>query len=387
LRLAIDSFPLKNSIFDSFDHSGLQLYGLEHTPLHRRLKAVRRPNTTSWALYEIEIEPATWDDGSDIRPNDYVTGLRKLLAANPWLGKTAFRGLKQCSASRHTLRFEFQSDIPQFQELLELPNWVPFQEGKLSGNYRLSLDSNKKGSWSITDTNSNKSGTVTVVHSPRENWQRYAEGELDFTADTALDLNEHGAHAIKSDSGLFAQIVFALHLPDWLQTFLSTALTAVRFPEEIERHWQRLDQDTHSTERPLAPPSACPPLVLAYDDFYPNAIICAAIQTCLAELFQIEVKILKDNYYKPTLRPWDMKFAIHRALANTSLFRAYGLLSYPRSPLQKSPIASVIKSIENGQMEFSYSQIRKLMLGHALFQIPSLYYGPSTNHPLLRVLS
>jgi hypothetical protein len=372
--LAIDSLPLADDIYGTFDYSGYQLHGLPHLPLHRAAQTVKMSEDKRSC--SLTLSERTWNDGKTIVVEEYLEGLNRLLTAQPRLAQYLRSKLRAAKYSGSTLTLDFSSPLPATAALFALPNWVPFRAGFFSGEFHVARAAH---GWNLTGR-SGERGYLRLVNSPEENSLLFDNGLLDFSADTAIRLGSVDSHVLRRDTGMLAALVYSRQLSDAAAANVERALAGLRFAPAVENIFPSL--------RPAAVPVAeAQPgeISLAYDAFYPNLEICQQVARHL-QARGWKVRLVEDSYYRPQSRA-DLKFMILRPSANLPLFHALLMRSMPRAALQRVSIQNHIEQVERGG-EHNMDELARLRLAYPLFSMPSLYRArkPVPN-PLLEIFA
>lgn len=362
MKLAVDSLPLSEDVYQSMDYSGLQVHGLEHTALHRGAKV-----SGSGTTWRAELSELYWQDGQRVAPAEYAEGLGRVIRAQPLLRSYLKPRLKRLSTGQNHLQFEFRR--PVGPRLFDWPNWVPYRPGAKSGAYSLQRE---ESGWSF------EGGRLSLVRSPEENQDLFENGQTDFTADTAIRLGNVDQLVRRKDTGLFGSLVYSKGMNEKLAAKLSAALSGIRFSPEIEHVFPSIRTEVSGN---LAPDK----IVIAYDDFYPNL----EITTCLARHLRAagwDVRLVRDDYYRPRQRA-DAKFMILRRPVMDDCISSAWMNLFPRAHDSRMRVQAYVERCEIGEA-FRWKWITELGLGVPLFKIPALYRSrQNKDHPLLKVFA
>lgn len=372
MQLAVDSLPLTRDIFSARDYSGLQVYGLEHVPLHKKIRAVQ--GWEDGRFWRAEVTESRWPDGAPVTPAEYLAGLNQVLRAQPQLRNYLRKILKRVTHSVGTLTLEFYAPVAAGAAFFELPNWVPYRAGHRSADFSLRP---ADGGWTIRHAKIGE-GFLNHVSSPEANDRLFRDGRLDYSADTALPLTTLDANVHRRDTGLFGTLVYSSRMTDRRALAVTQALGDLQFSPEIEAAYPSLRSAVSSRVEAQA-------LRLAYDDFYPNGEVCAQI-AALLQSKGWHVELVKDDYYRPAAEA-DLKFMILRHIGPRGVFPSLTMAALPRAAVRPAELAEKVALLEAGA-EYQTDWLKELHLGFPLFTIPSLYRSrlPGPN-PLLEVFA
>lgn len=358
--LAVDSLPLSDDVYFSLDYSGLQVHGLSHLPLHRAAKRIEGDGLH----WQVVLKPVTWNDGQPIHPKEYIEGLAKLVAVQPMMSSFLKQCLKRIAIVNGNLTIEFSERVGR--EFFNWPNWVPFREGHISGDF--SLNQCQDG-WKFTNRYG-QNGKIHLVKSPEENELLFQEGRLDVSADTAIQLHAIDASVQRRDTGLMGFLVYGRHSSPKLIHSLNLALRGLQFSKEIEAAFPSIREN--ADPKPSAPQN----LRLAYDPFYPNHEVTEQIATHLSPAGW-KVELIEDDYYQPK-NPGDVKFMILRPPVLEPKLLSYWMRRMPRASLKSS----------EGQLARGLNWLKDAEVAYPLFKIPSFYKSRlNVPNPLLEVFA
>lgn len=398
---AVDSLPLKSEIFETYDYSGLQVYG----PSHVSLAAASRESRLSGdgMRLELTLEPGlTWDDGEPVVARDFARGALKAIEANAFLRKFVFRRLTKLDAEDGTLVATFSRPNYRAADFFSLPNFVPFRApGRCSGAYVMTSTAPgayryRRHAFAAAPL---ESFFVKEVRSPEENLLQFERGVLDVTSDTAFpfdrwqELKDHPNFASR-DAGLRAVLLFK-------GVLASPSARAVRADiARIARETDLAPVLGGACARIAAPAPGLAPAPaghasfrLAYDAFYPNREVCERLARDLEARGGHSVELVEDDYYAP-YQDYDMKLCIIRDLAPGRYLR-YAAMPFNSAikadpALQQGVLASLDRlESESSETAARYAELDGLLSGHAaeipLFSLPSCYLSrlPGRTNPLL----
>ncbi len=374
MNLAIDSLPLAKDFFSCADYSGLQLYGLEHRPLHRASTSVEE--SEDGRRWTVRLGEHTWTDGSKVTPEDYLQGFEKFLGSQTRILRFLKPRVKSITYTADQLVVEFMAPFSAGGSLFRLSGWAPYKGDAHSGLGRLVQVG--AGEWRLH----RRDGTqdrVRLVSSPAENERLFRDGALDFSADTAISLDMVDENVLRRDTGLFGTLVFGRFFSDDAAINLSRALNDLEFSAPVQNAYPNLRRkatDLHSE------PSS---LTIAYDPFYPNLDICTEIAVHL-RCKGWRVSLLEDDYYSPSVTA-DIKFMILRKPVAGGPFFSLMLGGLPKAHSCQAELASLVERAAQGWVD-EFEAMRMLKLGLPLFKIPSLYRAKgSQKNPILEVFS
>lgn len=394
MNIAIDSLPLKFSLSQSTDYSGIQFYSLcDKTLADTEIRKVEP------LVYECRLPGSlTWEHGSRITGHDFLVGFKTLFHEKPYLKKILFKDLRTMECDQNRIRFFIKKPNRFFTDILKRPFITPGGDqarGK-SGEYFF-IGRKEKTFQFKRKYNSSGPEEILIHHilSPEENFQSFNRGEIDITADTALPLhlNFESLPTHRSDTGLYggfeASHAFIKNTSLEMRKQLTQVISRISF---YDIHFNRYDAWTlPKTEFKIRTPLS---LTIAYDPFYPNLEICENVKLHL-ENEGYKVALVEDNYYQPH-QNFDMKYVIRRGYGVHSYFRYLSLINDPglreENFLLKS-FAKVFAAWENGGIDDTRANLLcDHLLAEAasfipLFKIPSLYLSQTqAENPLLKYL-
>jgi MarR-like DNA-binding transcriptional regulator SgrR of sgrS sRNA len=403
LNLAIDSLPLSDSLFRSYDYSGLQVHLLTNTPLADFLKGAHREEQGAKTSLLIPIQPSCrWADGEKLEARHYAAGLLKASQENPFVGKFLLRHLTSVQVSLEGLVLQFRQTSQRLTEVLSIPSIAAFRES--------SLQHDSCGKWMLKAISANsleylanpyqKSPgerlTLHLVKDPEANLRLFWAKKLDVTADTAFPFaqvsdEEVRKHLLQRGVGLQCHLSFAEKLAEPAQAELRRNISAIASNLSFKAitHgvcptpglFDRLEEPQSSFRFPRGT------LVkLAYDDFYPNKDVAMSIASALRKK-GLEVEVLEDNYYKPQVA-CDIRLGILRAIAPSPYLLYAALLFSPALRASKElqlRYAQLLAASEE-EVRPNFAPLRRFVAEHALlcplFEIPSLCLSRNGKNPL-----
>lgn len=356
INLALDSKPLGNNIWNSFDHSGLQLFGLEHTPLHQMVEGI----STKPELCTIKLKKAYWKSGEEVLAFDYIKGLEQLFKHSPFI-KILFRNIHTIKAtSKRKLEITFDKNFKRVEDYIKLPNWVAYKEKDFFGKYQIFERNNKMWKAKASDYNQLN---IKLINNPWENFDFARNKKLVSLADTAIPLEKMRNNDLKKDIGLIGLLSINQNKNDYFK-YIASDLKDIEFPMTLNHAFYNALEGLEIQKLEVKERGH---LKIAFDEFYPNELILSSIKLHL-ENKGWKITLIKDNYYMPS-NQWDLKFQILRPLANNNLFKAYQLLSFPNSSFNESKINKKIKEIEEGA-KYQLQDLIGLELAIPLYNIP-----------------
>lgn len=381
-QCAIDSRPLSDDIFTTYDYSGLQVHGLTTTPLSSFLGKNRLGGDGLCTL--IPIAPGrTWTDGALVTAAQYLEGMRKVLNTNPFVKRFLFRKVKSVQVVGDSLELELHRPNYRLEETLSIPNFCPYrsESGVSSGEFRKVSENQFEG-------RSGEAIAVQVVKDPERNLELYKAGLLDLTADTAFpyhrfeefrDSKELGVQEV----GLSTSLVFGPGLQSEgtlsIRRFIQQTVEACDFTPVTFGLCRDMRSLLTECSKEVSGPRS---LRLACDDFYPNKEICEII----AREFEgrgVSTNLVQDDYYAPKA-DFDVKLTISRGLGNAPYLRYAGELFgnvLTAMPNYRARYAALLDSLEATEatpqqlaLHGELSWILREVVSHIpLFSIPSTY--------------
>lgn len=401
---AIDSLPLKRTIFETFDYSGLQVHGPAHVSLSQAALWTRLD--AGGTRLELALEPGLrWDDEEPITGADFARGMLEVFEANAFVKKVLFRHLTSLEPTRSGLVARFRKPSLRARECLSLPNFAPFRApGLFSGAY--AMEQRGPGEYRYRRRRRVDapldSFSVRDVKNPEENLLRFQEGSLDVTADTAFPFERW--RELKEDpffqsreTGLRAALLFGgeLSRPQARDARGSIARVAgMTDLSDILGGACSRTKRPEADDLPLAPmPRA---LRLAYDHFYPNLEVCLRLARAL-KARGCEIELVEDDYYAPR-RECDLRFSIVRDLCpgRYSFYAAMPFNAVVRADQElRRRVLGVLERIEaepdGSGLDVLYAGLDDVFSEASawipLYNIPSCYLSrlPEKANPLLRV--
>ncbi|MBS1969860.1 MAG: hypothetical protein JSU04_06110 [Bdellovibrionales bacterium] len=394
MKLAIDSLPLKKSLSQSTDYSGIQFFSLSHSAL-----AESEITEVNSLTYECRL-PSTmqWDDGSPVTGSDFLLGFKHLFAEKPLLRQLLFKDLKMMECKDDKIRFFLKKKNSFFSEILKMPFLTPAQSQLRgsSGAYR--LDSQNEDQFLFSKQRSVPGPQEILlrhIQSPEDNMKAFLLGEIDITSDTALPLHLdfQGLPVQRHETGLFAGFEMSRRFYDLTsldsRKSLQNLISSVSF-EHI--HFGKYDSWTLPSESngKIEPCS----IKIAFDPFYPNKEICTAVQEKLtAKGFKVELAV--DDYYQP-YQEYDLKFIIRRGLGAHPYFRYLSLIKEPGIYDNKATLKSLARVYDSWERAEIDDAGAIYLCDHLLedaasfiplFKIPSLSLNRTlSENPLLKFL-
>ena len=315
MNLAIDSKPLRPSILQTQDYSGLQLYGLMVQSLSQEI--------VEWEVSSDGLSYSLLLKSSD-SPALYVNGIRSLLNSTPIYRKTLFRKLRAIEEIHSGIRVSLVSRQNGFEKNFFLPNWVPVSGSNVVSLYR--LDQVNSNQWDLFSDLGKREHSVFLVHSPEENYNLSLQGKLDYSADTATPLGMDLGEVSSYDTGLWACLWFGEKLQNNEKSVrLRESLKNFRFENGkslFERQLTQIDPPCDQS-KPFHRASSFH-LSIGYDSFSPNYEMAALIKTHLTQQGWT-VSLKSDSYYEPNY-DCDAKILILRPIVGSCFHFLYSLL-------------------------------------------------------------
>jgi hypothetical protein len=302
LKIAIDSKPLSESLIDTYDYSGLQVFGLTQTTLGDLIDQGFSTISESEAIFQIPSS-LTWEDGSRVFACQYENGIKYLIKSNLFFGKLLFRNIETIHSSFNTLSIKFKSKHLFLDDLMRVPNLVPISEStnQFSGNYFLKP---LNDGYLLLPRTGEKKIFFKMIKTPEDNLKAFEEESIDITADTAFPFKQSATHRVSTGLNFTLQFgkkiqgIESKRLRICIKKALNSQDYSSVFYDYSDHHY--LEGQNFS---------------LAYDNFYPNYDLAVLIKNKL-EAMGAKVKIIEDDYYKPSAL-FDLKVSISRPLTNS----------------------------------------------------------------------
>lgn len=413
ITIGIDSLPIGTCIHDSYDYSGLQVYGRTEVGLDDLSVEIDQ----SACRFILNIPRGLKRScGTPVAAPDFAFGFSHATSLNSFIKKILLRNLVAVTTRTSEIEFQFRTPNMRFLDVLRIPNFAAKPTLRSvqghSGAYAIQRTSEKE-----FDLRSNPyfKGQVDFDHirikqiqDPYENVAAFELGSLDITSDTAfpidkLDHYQSSKNLYLEPAGLRCLVKFGDRLSSAdrkpTRKDLATIIQRVSFSGLT------LPCNTY-TSRQIA--SAIEPslgtvqlrgrsFTLAYDDFYPNAGIARRIKLAL-EHYGATVSLLVDDYYKPKLNA-DLRVSIERSLGESDYLYYSSLLSSasmraspPEAKLYLSALLQWEASDEPQLIDKVRTRLNSLsedIVPHIhLFTVPSIYLKRVANpHPLLLTLN
>lgn len=391
---AIDSHPLSNSIFSTYDYSGLQVHLLTNRPLSRMM-SLRPASELALEIsggrsrVTIPISPGVfWSDGRPVSAHDYLAGFNKVLALNPFIRRFLLRHLTRASVVDNSLVLEFSQINHRIFEVLQIPSFCPDREDQtLSSGDWVQLPGESAGYIShLYNCSDNKVLWLKMVKNPVENLDLFKKGHIDISADTAFPFDRIQDFARdpafqQHSVGLHSVLAFSSELAAADQAQLRQRIADLCGSVDLSAITFGSCKASPVFDRPPSTPATGPfpsrPLRLAYDPFYPNRHVCELLAQRLIRQ-GLPVVLVEDDYYKPHA-VYDLKHTILRGLHNSDYLVYCSLLMSEVLRNDRSLQVAFGRLLQQMEIEKnpSSSAIRQFIGEHGLlvplFEIPSLY--------------
>lgn len=399
MRAVIDSQPLSRSIFRCYDYSGLQLNLLTNCPLSHNLVNLAIGEEVGKAI-TIEIgRENLWSDGTHITALDYLEGIKHASHSNPFIKSYLLRHIESMEATGDKLTVNLSKINCRMPEILRIPNFCPYRNGQSSGEWILSEAGTDNYIFTPNPYRSNSEEPlhIHIIKDPMKNIDSFIKNQVDITSDTAFPYDlvstysqspELHSHSV----GLFCVLKFGQNLcsPERkpARQLISALCSATSFDSITFGHCPKFDlfiMDPNCESSSCIPEE---PLILAYDNFYPNKEVCTIIADTLKNNgFKIE--LIEDDYYHPAIK-YDLRLSIIRGLRN-SPYLLYASLLFSEvlrqnRELQKKYMIHLIEfemnpaPNTNGIKQF----IQENAILAPLFEIRSTYLARNGINPLVK---
>ena len=381
-NMAIDSLPLGQNIFESFDYSGVQLYGLEHLSLSRAI--LNTSLNHKQTCLRVELKKCYWSNGTLIEASDYLQGLNIILK-RPFFSRIVFRCLNKITHNGLVFSLYFKWQMPHARDLLNLPNWVPYNlaSKSLSGHYKIGKYEQGKF-WNIINLTTNQQSKVYLVNTPEENLELYKNRTINYCADTAIPLNTDKNKVAKVDTGIVMHLAFAKSTNlDFRKRIYSLVHS-----HKIHYRFKLLSKvQLHTPESYLESSDESFNINLAFDDFYPNKEVARYLKHLIESQSKIKINLIKDNYYSP-FQSYDLKILLHRPMANNYLYQIYNLFTFPaiNNKEVRKKLIQEIKSLEQSpHKSLCFNSFFNFGLSIPLVHVPSLQFKSLSTNPIYHI--
>ncbi len=412
---AIDSLPIGTDIQDSWDYSGLQVYGLKNLSLGQAIseKLINFEQDKAGLKTKLILKSnLQWSDGSKITGFDYFRGIQKSLNSNRFLANTLFRNIEKINVFSESLEFKMKKPNFKLNSTLQIPNFSPIAGGDKplsSGNYRF-IKRNSKSFIFRKNKNCPNSYLpehvkIVLVKNPNENIKRYKKEELDITADTSFhykNKSQYENEYFKKNTGLLFFITFGTNLskPEEIGCRAKILKIINQLRDNLCKNitygigkcsQPLIHEDCHDENI-----SFNNPLVLTYDDYYPNREVAEFIAFELNQA-KIPVQLIKDDFYFPKTS-YDLKLKISRGPSGKAYTRYASFSGLGPIFSNKKTYYEYITCLDHWEQDpnllhqkYHINSLRSILAKTVamipLFEIPGIYFSRTgIDNPLLQNL-
>ncbi|QOU08086.1 hypothetical protein IM720_15615 [Pseudomonas fluorescens] len=320
IRIAVDAPP--GPIKCPRNYGALQLASLGALPPRAPLSAPL-PNVNIEGGCDIDIK----DEGhtytlspkannicklDNVSGKDYLNGLNYLASHDVIVRHLIMSKAKLGLTQDGSAIISFPEKVPAFEGLLSSPAWIPFRTDKWPGARQICEIAPNR--WeAFCPYNSLPSILIEVIRNPEENITLYEKGIINQTADTATPFNSappiNGQRIVKKTS-LRGILVFSGELvgndKKSLRNEIKNIINSTNCGEHVGWAKASTPSDDPAPLKNLitldwSPTASRNGYILAFSDYYPNAIVAWSIATTLHK-HGIPCTPVSDSYSNPKIK-------------------------------------------------------------------------------------
>lgn len=275
----------------------------------------------------VDVSGLQCSRGNQIPAQAWFAGIQFALESNPLLRRLASALRLKISPNDESILAASVLRQDELLDFLSVPLFAPLlPQNRFSGRFAIRRQGD---AWLLSPNVHHLSPadhdvSYAVLRDPWEAVKMFDRGRLDQTPESSLPLelwNCGRPHLRSRPSDLFGFFSFSSRLSrDVMLDFrmaIFRALEELEFSDQYEGRWQPVCYDLgefalkeHSYEVALGPfPAWGRPLVIGYDDYYPNEGFAQLLGARIATFTGVETKMQKVSYSADTA-DWDAKFHI-----------------------------------------------------------------------------
>lgn len=346
-------------------------------------------------IYKLKIELSCFGSFYDKKPvkvEHYINRFLFLKKNHPLLNFSLLADL-EISTDSDSLTFRAKHPITPLEELLRSVLFTPKHfnvSAESAGEYIINFTAN---SFFARDRKEKNDVHFVIIKDPVDNYQLAKAGFLYQTANTATLQTKKtpvGYNSFKHPSSLHAYLLFKNRLaqPDnlairkslysILDKELRVILNLVDWEKSLRGFiYQEDDSELSKTVEYFR----YSPLILSYNDFYPNASIIH-YSGMILEKYDIKYKIVADNYYKPEVKS-DLSLLILQGVIPGEWGQYYCLLFFPVIVAYKELVKGYLHVLKS---DISFTDIKNWVTNNLLVTCPFIYLGELFSHYYRKIL-